>query len=388
MRIAQVSQYFYPFMIGGVEWYVLNISRELSRRGNDVDVITLDRCNGERAPEEEEFEGFRIKRLRPRIDLSYRLKVWKGLERCLDEGKYDLIHTYDYACHHSRVAVRFSRRRGIPSVVTVFDAHSMIPRNTLKRKGMKVIEWYYRKTLLECDVVLVRAPQLVEYIAAAGVGREKIFVTPSGVRDDCFQEFDGSGFKKRYSVEGMKVVLYVGRLNRLKGPHLLLKAAERVSKGCKDVAFVIVGGDQGKFGKELREYTISRGMKNVVFTGQITDFKEKMAAYSACDVFVMPSGYEGTSQALFEAMAQSKPVVAFNVGGIPYQFEDSVSGFLVPYGDVDMLAERIELLLRDDDLARRMGENARNRASMFRYSKLASELVEIYSSACVKNGYE
>jgi glycosyltransferase involved in cell wall biosynthesis len=110
----------------------------------------------------------------------------------------------------------------------------------------------------------------------------------------------------------------------------------------------------------------------------IGDFEEKMQAYSACDLFCLPTSYEGTSQAIFEAMAQGKPIVATRTGGIPYQLEGGASGDLVEYGDVKALAEAMARTLRDSSTAREMGAHARDRATEFQYPILASNLQTIY----------
>jgi glycosyltransferase involved in cell wall biosynthesis len=124
---------------------------------------------------------------------------------------------------------------------------------------------------------------------------------------------------------------------------------------------------------------------HVHFLGPIYDFKEKMEAYSACDVLALPTAFEGTSQAIFEAMAQGKPVVATNVGGIPSQITDGVEGFLVEYGDPKQLASRLVQVLGDHPLALEMGRKGREKVMEHRYSILASKLASIYDGEVSSN---
>jgi glycosyltransferase involved in cell wall biosynthesis len=146
-----------------------------------------------------------------------------------------------------------------------------------------------------------------------------------------------------------------------------------------DIAFVFVGPDQSGFRGVLearaRELAVS---SHVYFTGMISDFAEKMQAYSACDVFCLPTSYEGTSQAIFEAMTQAKPIVATRTGGIPYQLEDGREGRLIEYDDLDALAEALADSLRDRPRAEQMGARARARAMKFQYPNLAAGLQLIY----------
>ena len=123
----------------------------------------------------------------------------------------------------------------------------------------------------------------------------------------------------------------------------------------------------------------------VHFLGPIYDFDEKMSAYTSCDVFALPTSYEGTSQSIFEAMAQGRPVVSTNVGGVPYQLTDGVEGRMIPYADADALVGALLQILGDRDLSTFMGEKGRERVMSQRYSVLASDLERIYEEVRVRN---
>ena len=380
MKIAQVNVYFYPFMVGGAEWYVRNTSRELTKMGHEVHVFTADRYNGARAEAEEVFEGTTVHRLPLRMDWTYRLKVWSGLEEALTEGSFDVIHTYDYAQPHSKVAIRAGRKAHVGTVLTVFDVHSMIPRTWYKQMPMKMMERYLgRDTLVGADRVLVRAPSLIPRLLELGADKARIVVTPSGIRDESLGAFEGDAFRKKRGIEGDPLILYLGRLNPLKGPQHLLEAAPTILQRFPDASFVFVGPDQSGYTESLRATAARLGIaKSVHFTGPIYELEEKMQAYASCRIFVLPTAFEGTSQAIFEAMAQGKPVVATRVGGIPYQLTDGREGFLVEYGDVPALASRVIEVLSTPGLADRMGEKGRERVQSQRYSVLTANLAEIY----------
>ena len=277
-------------------------------------------------------------------------------------------------------AIRAGRRSGKGTVLTVFDIHSMIPRVWYKQLAMRFFDGYMaRRTLTEADRILVRAPNLVDPLVKLGGDRERILVTPSGIRDASLGDFDGGLFREKYRVSGSPMILYLGRLNPLKGPQDLLAAAPAILSVHHDAAFVFLGPDQSGYGKALNAQAEGLGIgPHVHMVGPIYDFKEKMQAYAACQVFVLPTAYEGTSQAIFEAMSQGKPIVATRVGGVPYQFSDGEEGYLVEHGDVYMLATRIKALLDDPALAAEMGRKGRERVRANRYSILAAGISEIY----------
>jgi glycosyltransferase involved in cell wall biosynthesis len=388
LKIAQVNVFFYPFMVGGAEWYVYNISRELTKMGHEVHVFTADSYNGTKAKHDEVVEGITVHRLPLKVDLTYRVKVWTGLEEVLAKGSFDIIHTYDYAQPHSKVAIRAGKKAKVGTVLTVFDVHSMIPRIWYKQLPMKMMEGYLgRDTLAGADRILVRAPMLAPRLLELGGTEDRILVTPSGIRDNSLGVFDGAAFRRKHDVKGAPLILYLGRLNPLKGPQYLLDAAPSILKEFPDASFVFVGPDQSKYTKSLEARAAKLGIgSHVRFLGPIYDFEEKMQAYASCSVFVLPTAFEGTSQAIFEAMAQGKPVVATRVGGIPSQVDDGVEGFLVEHADSRALAAKVIEVLKTPGLASEMGKKGKQRVEAHRYSVLASNLVKIYEQVS-KDGH-
>ena len=380
MRIAQVNSYFHPFMIGGAEWYIYNMSKELIKAGHDVTVFTANRYGGETLPPEDIVDGIRVRRIPLKVDLSYRMKVWDGLSQALEGESFDIIHTYDYAQKHSLDALNAAKAQRVGAALTVFDVHSSIPRGWYKRIPMKYLDGYFaRRAFPLATRILVRAPDLVKGLPEIEQWESKVRITPSGVRPESLQAYDGQEFRHKYSIEGSPLVLFLGRLNPLKGPQFIIEAAPRLAVEFPGIAFVFVGPDQSGYVNHLKARAKDLGVSSrVSFTGMISDFKEKMQAYSACDLFCLPTSYEGTSQAIFEAMTQGKPIVATRTGGIPYQLDDGACGFLVEHGDVKGLADAMVLTLRDSSKASELGAHARRRVSEFQYPILASDLQSIY----------
>jgi glycosyltransferase involved in cell wall biosynthesis len=387
MKIAQVNVFFHPFMVGGAEWYVYNVSRELAKQGHEMHVFTADRCAGTKAPPSEVVDGINVHRLPLKIDWTYRMKVWDGLGKALEAGSFDVIHTYDYAQPHSAVAIKAARESKSRSVLTVFDVHSMIPRVWYKQYPMKLMEGYLgKRTLPVAGKVLVRAPNLIPPLLELGAREDRMVVTPSGIRDDSLGDFEGNRFVEKHEVRGSPVILFLGRLNHLKGPQHLLEAAPSILKDFPQASFVFVGPEQSGYGEALRRQAGSLGVgPHIYFLGPIYDFQEKMQAYASCQVFVLPTTFEGTSQAIFEAMAQGKPVVATRVGGIPYQISDGREGFLVESGDIAQLAARVKQILGDPGLAAEMGRRGRERVMANRYSLLVANLLSIYQGMRMDN---
>ena len=388
MKIAQVNSYFHPFMIGGAEWYIYNISKELVKGGHDVTVFTADSYGGETAPSDGTVDGIRVRRFPLKLDLSYRMKLWDGLSSALEDGSFDVIHTYDYAQKHTLDALNAAKNSGVGSALTIFDVHSSIPRPWYKQVPMRYLDGYFaRRAFPLATRILIRAPDLVRGLPEIGRWESKVRVSPSGVRPESFQEYDGGEFRRRYSVDGSPLVLFLGRINPLKGPQYLIEAAPRLAEEFPGICFAFVGPDQSGYRSRLEARAKELGVSSRVrFTGMIGDFTEKMQAYSACDVFCLPTSYEGTSQAIFEAMTQGKPVVSTRTGGIPFQVEDGKEGYLVDYGDVGALADALVHVLKDGEKSVEMGVLSVKRAKDFQYPNLAAGLRSIYQEIIQTNG--
>jgi len=380
MKIAQVNVYFNPFMVGGAEWYVYNISRRLVQRGHDVHVFTSNKYQKQTAPANEVIEGITVHRIPLKLDMSYRLKIWDGLADSIKREHFDVIHTYDYGQPHTRIALKVGREEDIPTLITVFDIHTMIPRPWYKQIPIRLFERYSAGGVFRsANRILVRAPPLVTPLERMGAPQNRITVTPSGINEESLGKFEGDLFLRDHGVSGSPVILFLGRLNPLKGPQHLLAAAPDILKEFPRAVFVFIGPEQSGYTKVLRGIANSSGVeKNVFFVGPEYDFTRKMQAYAACDVFVMPTTYEGTSQAIFEAMSQGKPIVATSVGGIPFQIENGREGILVPYGDDRALKQAVVRVLRDKTLAEALGSSARRKVESFTYPVLASGIEKIY----------
>jgi len=167
------------------------------------------------------------------------------------------------------------------------------------------------------------------------------------------------GVKKKYGINPEDfVVSFIGALIGRKGAKFFILAARTVIQDRNNVRFLIVGdGPELKVLKKLVE-RLSIG-ERVIFTGYQ---EETEKFHDISDIVVVPSiEPEGFGCSVLEAMARGKPVVGTNLGGVPEQIEDSVTGFLVPARDELALAKKIETLLNEDTLRKRMGEAARKK---------------------------
>lgn len=176
-----------------------------------------------------------------------------------------------------------------------------------------------------------------------------------------------------------KVVLFVGRLEEVKGIHYLLRAIPIILKETPNTLFLFVGdGNKRKdFIKLSNTFSISN---NTLFV-QKMPHKELFNFYINSDIFVNPSLREGVSNAVLEAMASGLPVIASKVGGIPDIIKNGETGLLIKPKNVNQITHSILKLLKSADLRNLYGTNAKNYVLNLSWDKIARRVINVYKNS-------
>ncbi|MDI6688800.1 MAG: glycosyltransferase, partial [Desulfobacterales bacterium] len=189
---------------------------------------------------------------------------------------------------------------------------------------------------------------------------------------------NSSAMKRSLGIsEGNLIVGTVGRLTPVKGHRYLVEAAGKIVDARPDTTFVFLG--DGELSDELKNMASRLGIEeNVKFPGWRPDVAEVMSIF---DIFVLPSLNEGMGRVLVEAMALGKPIVASDVGGITDLVVHGENGFLVPVGNVDAMAVRINDLLESAEKRKKMGENGKSRSVNYSSDSMIKKIDRLYEAA-------
>lgn len=190
--------------------------------------------------------------------------------------------------------------------------------------------------------------------------------------------------------DGPLDLLFVGRLVERKGVEILVEAAALLARE-RDVRVTVVG--EGEWEPRIRERVRATGSENRVrFTGFVPDDRLR-DLYAGCDVFVLPAvvdakgDTEGLGVVLLEALAYERPVVASQVGGIPDIVRQGGTGWLVPAGDPEALADRIRWLAEHPDAARRVAARGRRIVEReFGWDAVVDRLLGVYGQVTGREG--
>jgi glycosyltransferase involved in cell wall biosynthesis len=253
------------------------------------------------------------------------------------------------------------RRFGVPFATTYGFHYDRLARTPARAWLHRRLE---RLALAEADAVIVTTPDLAAYVAERARSRDAVHLLPNAV--------DTAAFRPAPRPPSpVPTVLYVGRLSPEKNLGGLIAAAAKL-RGRLDVALRFVGDGtlRDTLAGEAARAGVSLELLPVVDHGRLP------AVYAGADVFVLPSFTEGHAKVLLEAMSCGVPCVASNVGGNRAAIADGRTGLLVDPADAGALADAIERLLTDGELARRLGEAARQEI-LERYDLAAAMTREI-----------
>ncbi len=185
----------------------------------------------------------------------------------------------------------------------------------------------------------------------------------------------------RMKSQGGTVIGTAGFLRPIKGFHILLQAFGEIVKVYPDSYLLVVGQfAQESYKRDMLQQISDLGIKrHIVFTGYIPH-REVMAWMREMDIFAFPSLHEGSPNALLEAMACELPIVASQVGGILDIVEDNRDCLLVASGDANMLSQKLQLLLEDTELRKRLGKTAKHKVeNQFSPTQETAQWLDIYN---------
>jgi D-inositol-3-phosphate glycosyltransferase len=302
---------------------------------------------------------------------------------------YDVLHSHYWL---SGVVARELRRHWGAPIVHMFHtlgemknavAQRVEERETARRIGVEA------EIVRFADVLVAATPieerQLVQFY---GADSACIQVIPPGVDTELFHPIPVAHAKESIGLcEDCRIILFVGRIEPLKGIDNLLRAMAQVVEKRPDLreglVVPIVGGDLDQICEDdemvrLQELREALGIGDIVTFMGAKDQDTLQYYYAAAEMVVMPSDYESFGMVALEAMACGTPVIASDVGGLAFLVRHERTGYRVPARDPAALAVRITQLLADEALRRRIGQRAACWAESYAWPRIADRIETLY----------
>ena len=391
MNVLHVIPSFAP-RYGGPIVAAMGLTRELARRGHDVTVATTN-VDG---PGELDVPLERPVPL-DAVDVWYfpiQRPRWYHFSAPMGRALRDLVRRSDVVHIHSvflwptTVAAFWCRRLGVPYVVHV--AGSLDPVSLAKlyeglraSAASRVKKWLYLNTLGRRDLGGAAALHLtseVELESARHLRFSKGRLIPLGTDAPPPAGVDDhASVRHQYpSLRGRKIVLFLARLDRIKGLDVLAEAAGSLAERRDDFSLVVAGSGAPEYETEIRALVDRRGLsERTVFTGMVVG-EDKWRLLRAADIFVLPSRHESSPVAVMEAMATGTPVVVSDQVGMHGEVAEAGAGLVTTLDPADV-AGAIGRLLDDPDAAERMGRAGETLAARrYSWERVASDVEALY----------
>lgn len=309
--------------------------------------------------------------LKRRIDPIFDLLSFSELYMFIKKNKIDIVHT-----HSSKAGILGRLAAHCAKVKLIIHTVHGWSFNDCQPKLVKTLYvWLERLTARLTHRLIVVADYDKQKGLGAGIGREAQYCKIRyGIDPD---EFCAKA-KDRGQIFGIdKDTLVVGTVSCLKpqkSPQDFIKLAAMVTKEFPNVKFILAGDGRLRRRSEALIKKLKLESK-VILAGWRKDIHR---VYQAMDVFVLTSLWEGLPVAALEAMASSVPVVATDTGGITEAVNNGYSGFLVLRRDMESMAAKVSLLLREASLRKGMGENACKETGKFLLTNMAKDTQGLY----------
>jgi phosphatidylinositol alpha-mannosyltransferase len=347
---------------GGVQVHVRGLGRVLRARGHEVLVL----APASEAPGEPWVRAVGRPVRIPYAGTVAPIAPWPwtlgSVRRALRAFRPDVVHVHEPFTPSTSMAATWAAPA---PVVATF--HAYLGRSRLLEAAGPALRPLWGRLRVRVAVSEAAAA----FLARAFPG--PVEIVPNGV--------DVERFARAEPVAGLpqgRRVLWVGRLDPQKGFPVALRAFARVLREVPDACLVVAGDGRGR--RALRDAP-AEAARRVVSLGAVPH--EDLPGYhAACHAFLAAAtGQESFGIVLVEAMAAGLPVVCTDIPGYREVVRDGEEGLLAPPGDDAALAARLARVLRDADLARRLGEAGRRRASSYAWDGVAARLEELYERA-------
>lgn len=360
MKQLLVTNDFPPMRGGEARWY----ARLAGSVPSSSVVVLAPRYPGDKAFDR--AQDYRIIRVRvpTTVHPAGRLLQLAGLliavVREVRRERIDVIHIAHL--YFGVIALIIRRITGTPYVLYLHGGE-LAPY-----MRFRIVRAIVRRSVDRAARVVVNSEFTREHFARLGAANPRTALLPISVPTHTFRpDVDGAKSRAAYSVNGIPLILTVGRLVERKGHDCVIRALPELKARIGPVRYLIAG--EGPERTRLQRLAGELGCADdVVFAGHVPD-DELPALYAACDLFVMPSraltgrdGVEGYGIVFLEAAASGRPSVGGRSGGVAEAVLDGVTGVLTDPHDPQAVADSIARLLLDRDRAQRLGLAGREHA--------------------------
>ncbi len=391
MKIALISVHGDPKLqaggkdAGGMNIYIREVVEKLTNSNVEVDIFTRD--HNRKNEIEDHFTNLNVNYIKAGKSSIDKVGIFDHIDQFvegvdnfknLNNISYDLIFAHYWL---SGVASLKLKKIWKVPVITTFHTMQEIKQEAFpfniddpQREAQEKI------VSQKSDALVVWSKHEKNFLTSNyKVDPNKIYIIPPGVDLDLFKPINKKAARKEINIQNdLKVILFVGRLERLKGLDTLLEALSMIDQD--KINLLVVGGlynisEVTRLKKICSDFNL---LEKVHFIGSINRSDLKYY-YNSSDICVLPSYYESFGLSALEAAACGVPVVASKKGGLSSIVIDKKTGYLLQWRCPGPFVEKLEILLKSKDLRKSMGENARQHAEKLNWGDSINSLKQLFN---------
>ena len=390
-KIAFVSMHVCPLgklgedKVGGMNVYIMNLAAALADIDNDIDIFT--RKHDLNDPVIVKIsEKIRIIHLDAGPIMDDNNDLYNFMDEftnniikfnSLEQIKYNIIHSHYLLS--GPVANILSDKWEIPNVITF---HTL---SAIKLKASSSIVEHDKRYEVEKDsmskvdsIIVSTKSELEDIRKLYGILDEKIKVIPPGVNLELFRPMNKIESKKSLGLYDNNVILYVGRIDPIKGLYTLLDSVFNLNDSY-NIKLIIVGGELNKSQDliNLQNYTADKNKSHIVDFVGIVDQSNLPIYYNAADLFLLTSYYESFGLSVLESLSCGTPAIVSNVGGLSNLIDNGVNGYLVNDISPKSFKTYIEYFFKNINIKKSSIE-CRKKAEYYQWSKSGRSMFNLY----------
>jgi glycosyltransferase involved in cell wall biosynthesis len=371
MKILNVNMSLDPVTGGGTAERTFQISKSLAKAGTECMVLTTDL---DLTPERIKAMGkVRLIALPCLFRRFYVPKFsYKQLKNVVKS--VDVVHLMGHWTFINALVYFVAHRLNKPYAVCPAGALPIYGRSKFIKK---LYNWVIgSKIIRNANGHIAIAVNEINQFQDCGVEVNKISIIPNGINVEDFQATNIADFRRKYGFGDAPFMLFVGRLNSIKGPDLLLRAFCNVRDKLQDFHLVFAGPDGGMLA-ELKKIVVEFGAGDRVHFPGYLGGADKSQAYHAADLLVIPSRQEAMSIVVLEAGITGTPVLLTDQCG--FNEVDSIGGGQVVPASVDGLQKGLLEILKDPDKLKSIGANLKKHViDNYTWEGIINKYIDLY----------
>jgi glycosyltransferase involved in cell wall biosynthesis len=367
-----------PSIDGGVESVVYNLTSQMVKKGHEVIVFTSAIGNNHNSIED--YGQVKIYRYAKSLTIGQApISLNLLYKPLLQDIKFDVIHSHIGNLPAPLTAYLYAKKGRVPIIVT-YHADWIGGFGSIKRKFCVFLfnNYLCNKLLSSSDIIIALSHHQVNESIFLRKHTGKIRAISNGIN---LKDFDVQFSKEECRNElklplDKNIILFVGTLTSIKGPHILLKSMSEIVEKFPNSYLVFVG--DGYYKEELEKLAVQLNVRNNIKFAGFADDQCKILYYKSADIFVLPSFHESFGIVLLEASACGLPLVVSDLETFKAIVEEGHNGLSTKKGDDKDLAKKIIYLLENDDIRKSMGNNAREKVKGFSWERVAASTENVY----------